>query len=128
MQEKHIKAILTSTGAITMLPVLQYFLPGSMLALQGLSVSDDTGYFFAQHWGFLAFCFGAMLVYAARRPVHRTPIVLAAGVEKLAFVALIAFNWNYPALQGFHLPAFFDATCVILYALILMSPSKSIPK
>lgn len=119
MQEKHIKAILLVTGIITMLPLMQYLLPGMMLAKQGLSVGDDTGLFFARHWGFVVFCFGAMLVYASKRPTYRAPIIIAAGAEKLGLIALIALNWDNPALQGLHLSALFDGVCIILYLLIL---------
>jgi hypothetical protein len=127
MQEKHIKAVLYVTGAITMLPLFQFLSPEMALSQQGLAVSDETGMLFARHWGLLVFCVGALMVYAANRPAARRPVIISAAVEKIGLIALVGLSWNNPALQGLHLSVFFDSICVVLYALILLSMSKSRP-
>ncbi len=114
---KYFTYILYATGFITMLPLAQFFAPTQVLALSGLQVGDAVGLLHAQHWGLLAFCFGALLFYAARHPEIRRPIVLAAGLEKLGLCALVAMAWNTPALQGMHPVLFIDGLCVVLYAL-----------
>lgn len=83
MLERHFDKILYVTGVVTLTPLLQYFLPTLNLGLSGLAVGDDTGSLFARHWGLMAACFGALLIFAAARPNFRKPIVLAALVEKL---------------------------------------------
>lgn len=84
------------------------------LGLSGLVVGDDTGLLFARHWGLMAARFGALLIFAAARPNFRKPIVLAALVEKLGLMVLIALAWNTPALAGLHVAALFDGACVLL--------------
>ncbi len=125
MIDKHIKLILIVTGLITMLPVVQFFAPEFMLEQQSLTVSDDAGRLFAQHWGLVVFCIGALLVYAANHPGARRSIVSAGLIQKLGLVVLLLINWNNPALQGLHLVAVFDALCVILYAIYLFSSKRS---
>jgi hypothetical protein len=119
MLERHFDKILYVTGAVTVTPLLQFFLPTLNLGLSGLVVGDDTGMLFARHWGLMAACFGALLIYAAARPAVRKPIVMAAMVEKLGLVALIAMAWNSPALAGLHVAAMFDGACVLLYGAYL---------
>lgn len=117
--ERHFDKILYLTGLVTFTPLLQYFLPTVNLGLSGLVVGDEVGLLFARHWGLLAACFGALLVYAGARPAVRRPIVLAALVEKLGLVALILMAWNAPALAGLHVAALFDGLCVLLYGAYL---------
>lgn len=116
MVSRYFTHILYITGLLTMLPLAQFFAPGLVLAQSGLQVGNALGLLHAQHWGLMAFCFGALLVYAARHPNHRKPIVLAAGVEKLGLVALIALGWSDPGLQGLHTVLWVDGVCVVLYA------------
>lgn len=119
MLQRHFDKVLYVTGAVTLTPLLQYFLPAFNLGLSGLVVGDDTGMLFARHWGLMAACFGALLVFAAARPHFRKPIVLAAMVEKLGLVVLIVMAWNSPSLAGMHVAALFDGVCVLLYAAYL---------
>ena len=119
MLERHFDKILYVTGAVTVTPLLQFFLPTVNLGLNGMVVGDDTGMLFARHWGLMAACFGALLIFAAARPAFRKPIVFAAMVEKLGLVALIVMGWNTPGLAGMHLAAVFDGACVLLYAAYL---------
>lgn len=126
MIEKNIKKILLATGLITMLPALQFFAPDWMLQQQALTVSDDAGRLFAQHWGLVVFCIGALLVYAATNTPARRPIVLAGLIQKLGLVSLLVMNWSNPALRGLHAVAVFDAICVVLYAVYLLGNGKHI--
>ncbi len=125
MLNKYFTQILYVTGAVTMVPVLQFFAPGVMLAQSHLQVGDPAGMFHTQHWGLLAFCFGALLIYAARNPPMRKPVVLAAAVEKLGLCALVLMAWSEPALQGLHVAVAFDGLCVVLYTLWLLTAPKA---
>lgn len=126
MLDKFIKPILYITGIITMLPVLQFIFPHFMLQQQSLIVGNDTGLLFAQHWGLLVFCIGGLLVYAANNPTFRTPVLVVATIEKLGLIYLVVSQWQNPALQGFHLPVFFDTFCVLIYVIYLVGQRKSI--
>ncbi len=107
-------------GLITMSPIVQYFFPQQGLSLSQISLQDSAGLLFAQHWGFMAFCMGLLLIWAAQAPHQRKlPLVLIA-LEKFALVLLITLNWQTPALQGMHLAAFFDGTCVLIIGWMLI--------
>ena len=121
MIAKYFTPILYVTGLITMVPLAQFFAPAAVLSISGLQTGDAVGLLHAQHWGLLAFSIGALLVYAAKRPGVRRPIVLAAGVEKLGLCALVALGWSNPALQGLHPVLFIDGLCVLLYAIWWLS-------
>lgn len=123
MIAKYFTPILYVTGLITMVPLAQFFAPASVLSISGLQTGDAVGLLHAQHWGLLAFCIGALLVYAARYPGFRRPIVLAAGLEKMGLCALVALGWNNPTLQGLHPVLFIDGLCVLLYAIWWLSPA-----
>jgi hypothetical protein len=58
--------------------------------------------------------------------VHRRPVIWAALLEKLGFCVLIVMGWNNPALQGLHLIVFFDMACVLLYAIYLFTPERTV--
>jgi hypothetical protein len=125
MLERHFTWLLYLTGAVTLTPLLQYLLPTWHLQLSGLQVMDETGLLFARHWGLMAACFGGLLILAARDPGLRRPIVIAALVEKLGLVLLVAQGWNVPALAGLHLAAVFDGLCVLLYAGWLLGTGRA---
>lgn len=127
MIERHIGKILVVTGAVTLTPLLQFFLPALNLSLSGLVVADETGLLFARHWGLMAACFGALLMFAAAHPAVRKPIIIAALVEKLGLVSLIVMAWNNPALAGLHLAALFDGACVLLYGAYLFRVRNAEP-
>ena len=111
--------LLLWTGVATMLPGLQFIFPAMVLGQLGIETSDAAGMFYARHWGLMALCMGALLVYASRPVAARGAIVLAAAVEKFALVVLVAMAWNEPAMQGLRGPAVFDAICTLLYARLL---------
>ncbi len=120
MKDAQFKWVLMVSGFITLLAGLQYFAPGTALGLSQLSVGDPAGLLFARHWGLMAGCFGALLLYAAYQPAVRAPVVLAAAVEKTGLVLAIFMQWDEPALAGLHVPAIFDTVCVLLYAVWLV--------
>jgi hypothetical protein len=127
MLDNQIARILDVSGAVTMLPVLQFFAPTQFLEhASGITIAGDAGLLFARHWGLLAFSMGALLVYAARHPEARKPIVLAAAVEKLGLVIAIALMWSNPAMQGLHIAAVFDGACVLLYATWLLGAGRRV--
>ncbi|MFZ6777209.1 hypothetical protein ACO0LD_10325 [Undibacterium sp. Ji83W] len=121
MQEKTISKILYVSGTVTMLAGLQFIAPTLFLQASGMQVGDVTGLFFARHWGLMAFVVGALIIYAVRQVQARRAILLAAAVEKLGLVIMVAINWAEPALQGLHIAALFDGACVVLYLIYLLA-------
>jgi hypothetical protein len=125
MQEKIIRKILYVSGTVTMLAGLQFIAPTLFLQASGMQVGDVTGLFFARHWGLMAFVVGALIIYAVKQTQARRAILLAAAVEKLGLVVMLAINWSEPALQGLHTAAFFDGACVVLYLIYLINKPQA---
>ena len=118
---KHFGKILYICGAITMLPIVLFFVPWPMFSLMGMSMVSNTGVLFAKHWGLMAACFGALLIYSGMHPELRRPIVIAAAIEKLGLCVIIAVGWNDPGFAAFHATLFVDGLMVLLFGLYLLS-------
>ena len=72
MINNNISLILIVTGAVTMLPILQFLFPAQILkALNKIEIRDEVGVFFARHWGILAFVMGGLMFYAGSHPEAR---------------------------------------------------------
>ena len=120
MISNNISMILMVTGAVTLLPFLQFLFPAQFLkALNKIEIRDEAGLFFARHWGMLAFVMGGLMIYAASHPEARTAIVGAALIEKAALMMMIALHWNRPFAKGFAVTALFDGACCVIFALYL---------
>ncbi len=128
MIDKHFSKILVITGIITMLPIVMFFFPWAMLNYFGLNVGREAGVPFTKHWGLLAFCFGALLVYSAKHVELRRPIVIAAAIEKIGLCVIIAMAWNEPSLQALRPILFVDGIIVLIYGVWLLSGSSSTPE
>ena len=128
MIDKHFSKILVITGIITMLPIVMFFFPWAMLNYFGLNVGREAGVPFTKHWGLLAFCFGALLVYSAKHFELRRPIVIAAAIEKIGLCVIIAMAWNEPSLQALRPILFVDGIIVLIYGVWLLSGSSSTPE
>ena len=111
-----------------MLPIVMFFFPWAMLSLFGLNVGREAGVPFTKHWGLLAFCFGALLVYSAKHVELRRPIVIAAAIEKIGLCVIIAMAWNEPSLQALRPILFVDGIIVLIYGVWLLSGSSSTPQ
>lgn len=128
MIDKHFSKILIITGIITMLPIVMFFFPWAMLSFLGLDVGREAGVPFTKHWGLLAFCFGALLVYSAKHVELRRPIVIAAAIEKIGLCVIIAMAWNEPSLQALRPILFVDGAIVLIYGVWLLSGASSAPE
>lgn len=128
MVVKHFTKILYITGILTMLPIAMFFLPWATMGMLGMSAGKEAGIAFAKHWGLMAFCFGALLVYAASHVEIRRPVVIAAAVEKLGLCVIVVMGWNEPALQAFRPALFADGAMVLLFGVYLLSGASSIDR
>ena len=122
---KHFTKILYVCGIITMLPIVMFFLPWAMFNLLGISVGREAGVPLTKHWGLMAFCFGALMVYSASHVEIRRPIVIAAAIEKLGMMVIIAMAWNEPSLQALRPLLFINGIMVALFAMYLLSGASS---
>jgi hypothetical protein len=122
MLTEHFAAVLWVTGAITSLPVLQFFAPRRVLArMYRIEIADEAGLWFARHWGLLAASVGGLLMFAAAHPELRPPVVVAAVVEKAGIVVAFVLVRRRPFARGLRMVAAFDTACVLLYAAWLVA-------
>jgi hypothetical protein len=86
--------ILVGSGAVTAAAGLTALLfPSALLRLAfRVEISDEAVVVVVRHWGVLLFVIGALIVYTAHDPTARTPVLIVAAVEKLAFGALMVFG------------------------------------
>ncbi|MDZ4812712.1 MAG: hypothetical protein SGI99_08895 [Pseudomonadota bacterium] len=118
---EHIFAVLLISGVITAVPIVQFFFPAATLKhLHKMSIDDPSALFFVRHWGLVVFSIAALLVYAAGHAEVRAPIMLAALIEKVGLVTMVALHWNQPYACGLRAAALFDSACVLVYALYLL--------
>ena len=107
MISNNISLILMVTGAVTMLPILQFLFTAQFLnALNKIAIRDEAGLFFARHWGMLAFVMGGLMFYAASHPEARAAIIGADLIEKASLVMMIGLHWNRPFAKGFAVTAY----------------------
>jgi hypothetical protein len=87
-------AILVGSGAVTAAAGLAALLfPSALLrVLFRVEIADQAVVIVVRHWGVLLFVVGMLIAYAAREPTARTPILIVAALEKLAFGVLIVFG------------------------------------
>lgn len=122
MLVEHFAAVLWVTGAITTLPVLQFFAPRQVLALMyRIELTEEPGLFLARQWGLIAASIGGLLMFAAAHPEARPAVIVAALVEKAGLVVAFVLVRRRPFARGLRLAAAFDAACVLLYVTWLIT-------
>jgi hypothetical protein len=84
----------------------------------GVKSADGVTMFLIRHWGVLIFVVGALTVYSAYVPAARSPILLAAVIEKLVGVALILFG-PLKRTAGMTFVAILDGAMAILFLAFL---------
>ena len=119
MLESQTGAILIVTGALTLLASAAIVAPAAILqTVFGSPTPDRVARAVTRHWGLLVALFGALLVYAGYHPQVRTPVMLAAAIEKLGVGAIFGFALPRRPLLGAVIAG--DAAIAILYLVILM--------
>jgi hypothetical protein len=120
MITQNINIILYVTGAITACMILMFIAPKLFMKKgMNLTLRDEAGVFFAQHWGLLVFLFGALIFLSAVYPEIRKPVLIAASIEKIAIVIMVLLNLKKDFVRGMFPAAVIDSVCVILYILYL---------
>lgn len=120
MSESFIATALVVTGAITASVVVVAILPQTALRLVfGAGRVDALTVLIARHWGLLVALVGGLLIYAAYNPEVRTPVMIAAIVEKFA-IGLLVLGSTFRNKPGAALVAGADAAMALLYVVILV--------
>ncbi|PCJ20816.1 MAG: hypothetical protein COB04_03845 [Gammaproteobacteria bacterium] len=111
--------ILFIIGVATSSMVGQFLAPKKFLRLVvNIEINDEAGLFYAKHWAMMVFVLGGLLIWAAFDETIRTPVILAAVLEKLVLVYMVLTNMKTPIGRGLLGAAAFDAvssSILILY-------------
>jgi len=87
---KHIKWIMPVSGALTCAMFYAALSPqAALLSTLGAFVSGPLAEIVVRNWGALITLLGAMLIYGAFRPIHRTRIIAVATSSKMIFTGLV---------------------------------------
>lgn len=122
----NIKWIMIVSGVITCSMLLNTVSPELALQ-QGFGASTFAGGADSQvanivvrGWGFLIFLVGAMLIYAADRPVLREFVITVATISKIAFIVLVMV-FGSAFLDKAMVAIVFDTIVVGLFVIYLLS-------
>lgn len=112
--------ILVASGVITAGGGLAaLFFPHLFLRL-GFGVENlaSSAVFFVRHWGVLIFVVAGLIGYSAYAPATRTPVLIAAAIEKFA-IGLVVFFGPMKRTNAMTAIAILDGIFAILYVAYL---------
>ncbi|MCG4452478.1 hypothetical protein LJY18_04055 [Pseudomonas sp. MMS21-TM103] len=125
--ENNIKWIMLITGLITCTMVLALIAPRMALEQTfGQSLEGPLAEIVVRSWGAVITLIGAMLVFGAFWPEHRSLVLVIAAVSKLIFVGLVlSIGTQFLGKAGLTI-AFDGATALIFLLYLLGSRNRSI--
>ena len=122
---KHIQWLMVLSGVLTC--SMFYAAIAPQAALQntfGDSLSGPVAEIVVRNWGALIGLVGALLIYGAYVPVHRTLIVIIASLSKTTFIALVlTFGQQYLNKAGVAIG--FDALVVAVFVVYLATVGRA---
>jgi hypothetical protein len=112
--------ILVASGVITSGGGLAAFFSPHLLLRLGFGVENPASstVFFVRHWGVLIFVVGGLIAYSAYAPATRTPVLIAAAIEKFA-IGLVVFFGPMRRTNAMTAIAILDGIFAILYVVYL---------
>ena len=112
--------ILVASGIITAGAGLAALLFPRLFLRLGFGVENPVSslVFFVRHWGVLIFAVAGLIVYSAYAPTVRTPVLVAAAIEKFA-IGLLTFFGPMKRTTAMTALAVGDGAFAILYVAYL---------
>jgi hypothetical protein len=112
--------ILVASGVITAGAGLAALLSPHLFLRLGFGVESphNSTVFLVRHWGVLIAVVGALIVYSAGDAAVRTPVLIAAAVEKIA-LGLLLFRGSVKPTSIIKAAAIGDCLLAILYVACL---------
>ena len=87
---KNIKWIMLISGALTCTMIYAAIDPEAALMFTfGASISGPIAEIVVRNWGALITLVGAMLIYGAFKPLHRSLVLVVASISKIVFIGLV---------------------------------------
>lgn len=93
----NIKWIMIIAGLLTCSMIFAVFAPqAALISMFGEALTQPLAQVVVRSWGFLIFLVGALLIYAAYKPVYRNLALVFTSISKIVFIALIViFGTQY---------------------------------
>ncbi len=86
----NIKWIMLVSGALTCSMIYAAIDPEAALMMTfGASISGPIAEIVVRNWGALITLVGAMLIYGAFKPLHRSLVLVVASISKIVFIGLV---------------------------------------
>ena len=119
---QHIETILWVTGLFTASVGLMALAPTLGLRIMFKEERPSPLLVFVfRHWAVVVASLGALLILAANQPELRTPVIIAAGIEKAILVLMVLSNLRSTDFAKWALPAaIVDTVCVAMYVMYLL--------
>jgi hypothetical protein len=120
--ERHIKALMLVSGALTVTMVYAAVAPAAALrSTFGESLQGPLAEVVVRNWGILIALMGGLLLHGAFNPQARRTALLTAGASKLAFIALVLASGTRFLGHGAGTAVAIDAVMVLLFAGYLLT-------
>ncbi len=118
------KAVMVVSGLLTATMIQAAFDPqGALHATFGEDLQGPLAEVVVRNWGILIALMGGLLVYGAFRPAARPPILVAAGLSKMAFIGLVLSQGTLYLGHGAGIAVAIDTAMVVLFAVYLAWPA-----
>jgi hypothetical protein len=118
--------IMILSGVLTMTMVYAALAPDAALrSTFGESVSGPVADIVVRNWGALIALVGAMLIFAARKPVVRPMALTVAGAAKAIFVALVLSHGGRFLGYQAGIAVLVDVLWVMIFAAYLLSVRRT---
>ncbi len=116
----NIKWIMLVSGALTCSMIYAAIDPEAALMMTfGASISGPIDEIVVRNWGALITLIGAMLIYGAFEPLHRSLVLVVASISKIVFIGIVlTIGSQYLGKAGVAIA--FDSVVVIIFFVYLV--------
>ena len=121
----NIKWIMLISGTFTCTMIYAVIEPEAALMFTfGDSISGPIAEIVVRNWGALITLVGAMLIYGAFQPLHRSFILVVASISKIVFIGLILIIGSQ-FLDKAGVAIAFDSVVVIIFFIYLAKARRA---
>ena len=119
------KAVMIVSGLLTATMIQAAFDPqGALRSTFGEGLQGPLAEVVVRNWAILIALMGALLVYGAFRPAVRPPVLVAAGLSKLAFIALVLSHGTRYLGHTAGIAVAIDSAMVLVFAAYLAAARR----
>ena len=116
---ENIKWIMLVSGVLTCTMIYAAIDPeAALMNTFGASISGPIAEIVVRNWGMLITLVGAMLIYGAIEPLHRSFVLVVASISKIVFIGLVLIIGNQ-YLDKAGIAIAFDSVIVVIFFIYL---------